>query len=445
MLILFATPLFSNSWAGDSAHSYIKVGLFYGNNAIEACTIRSEQGFILGSADESGFTEGMPLPAYTSIIVSVDHGAVIIKDENGTLLSAGLSSSSCLMPADYKNGGILYLGGTSYRGGLMFLEKGSPEMTIINYISVEHYVYGVLNAELHHTNPKEALKAQAVAARSFGYVCKGNHNSDGFDVCTTTHCQVYKGFSGEYAETNQAVDDTRGEMIYSKGKPVTAFYFKNSGGHTQNIEDVWYVSQPYLRAVRDEFSPSYPWTFSISFDTIRQKLEDSGYSPGNIESVAIKSRIPTGSVVDLEILGSNETINLKKEKIRNVLGATSVKSLMFQLEEGVESDSNYQTMIAVSNGSNTINLNSDVYIISGDNKISKQQTSNIYGSNGNTNVKLNTQMNFTEIVTSGIVTFHGYGYGHGIGMPQDSAIEMAKQGFTYDEILHKYYTNIEIR
>ena len=449
LIILFflMAPLSSGSWAAETENDYIKVGLKYGNSAVDACTISSEEGFILGTIDGSGFIEGMPLPGYTSVVASEEHGIIVLRDENGIMLSSDLSDSTCIMPANYRNEGIIKLGVTPYRGGIILHENGSGKLNVINYLSLEHYVSGVLNAEIYHTNPMEALKAQAVVARSFGGACKGIHTNDGFDVCQTTHCQVYVGYKGEYEETNKAVYETSGQMIYSQGKPVITYYFKNSGGHTQNVEDVWSGSKPYLIGVNDEYSPSYPWTISLTFDTIKQKLEASGYSPGQIKSVAIKSRNINGSVADLEIVGSNETVHLLKERTRYVLGTSTVKSLMFGLGNEAPALIRSDYNLIASNGMNCIDLGNDVYIISGEGEITKQQTSTIYCGNGSSSVKLQGVNTYAEdaIVTGGTVTFSGLGYGHGIGMPQDSAIEMAKLGITYDEILKKYYTNIEIK
>lgn len=444
MLTILALPVFSNFRAHAATEDdYLKIGLKYGSASIKSCTLKSEDGFILGTVENRSFDEGKPLPAYDEIVVANESGNVVIRDPDGTLLSTDLGSSGCIMPGDYSEDGILYYDGTPYRGGIMLLSKSDGTMTVINYITLEHYIYGVLNSELGYSNPEEALKAQAVAARSFAELNIGKHTSDGFDLCTGTHCQVYKGYSGEYEATNAATDDTKGELIYYDGEPVTAFYFKNSGGHTQNSEDVWSGTLGYLRSVKDEYSPSYPWSTSLSFDSIQTKLEAAGFSPGEIESVAINQRNDTGAVSELKIIGSGATVYLKKEKIRSVLGATIVKSNVFELggSDSGTSDGNWR----ISNGSSVINADSDLYVINGDGDIDKLDEDSSYGTNGSTTIKLGSSVASSEIVTSGTVYFNGYGYGHGVGMPQDSAIEMAKQGFDYEEILEYYFTDIEIK
>ena len=445
IIIIMLTVLFlqfsSIEAEAGTQEDFVKIGLKYGSSSVASITIQSETGFILGTAECRSFTEGMPLPAYTKLVVTNESGNVVIRDEEGTLLSANLGSTGCIMPTSYGDNGILFLENTPYRDGIMLLAKSDGTMTVINYITLEHYVYGVLNSELGYTNPKEALKAQAVAARSFGELNLGKHSADGFDLCTTTHCQVYKGYSGEYPSIIDATDETKGEMIYYNGKPVTAFYFKNSGGYTQNVEDVWTFSQPYLKSVKDEYCPSYPWSTSLSFDTIQTKLVAAGFSPGTIQSVSIQSRNITGAVSELKIVGSDATVYLKKEKIRNVLGSTIIKSNIFSLGDSSTTGSSGWK---ISNGSSTISPGAKTYVISANGTIKELECEAAYISSGTSTFKLGSS-SAIETVACGTVTFNGYGYGHGVGMPQDSAIEMAKQGITYDEILKYYYKDIEVK
>lgn len=447
IIIMLTCVLFMASYnhtEAATADNYIKIGLKYGSSAVATCTIKSDNGFILGTADNRSFTEGMPLPGYNILVASYENGNVVLRDENGTMLSADLGSSGCIMPADYQSGGKLYLDNVPYRDGIMLPAKSNNTLTVINYLTTEHYVYGVLNSELGYSNPKEALKAQAVAARSYAELNLGKHSSDGFDLCASTHCQVYKGYSGEYQSTNEATDETSEELIYYDGKPVTAFYYKNSGGYTQNSEDVWTYSFPYLKSVKDEYCPSYPWSTSLSFDTIRSKLEASGYNPGSVQSVSISSCNGTGAVSELKITGSNTTVCLTKEKIRNVLGATIIKSNMFTLSNGETAAGSSSWKI--SNGFDLVSPGSKIYVINGSGSTQRFDDDNaVYGHNGTATAKLGNSGSQVTTVTDGTVNFSGYGYGHGVGMPQDSAIEMAKKGFTYDKILKYYYTGIEIK
>ncbi len=443
MFTLLVFPYFYHFQAeAASKHDYLKVGLKFGGNAVESCILKSDEGFILGTAEDRRFEEGMPLPSYSEITVTNESGNIVIRDEDGVLLSSDLGTSGCIMPADYDDGGIIYLDGTPYRDGIQLLPKSNGKMTVINYVRLEHYVYGVLNNELGHTNPKEALKAQAVAARSFAELNRGTHSADGFDLCNTTHCQVYNGYSCEYDSTNEATDETEGEMIRYDGEPVAAYYYKNSGGYTQNSEDVWTSSIPHLRAVKDEYSPDYPWSTSLSFDIIRTKLESAGFTPGEVQSVAISGSNSNGSVTELKIEGSKATVYLKKEKIRTVLGATIIKSNRFTLGEGEPLD--YPSFVFfISNGRKSVESDDNTYVINGLGKMKELDGDPFYVTNGFSTIQIGDSQS-SKPVTDGVVYFNGYGYGHGVGMPQDSAVEMAREGYSYDEILEYFYTDIEI-
>ena len=442
MFTFLILPFFGPNAEAASEEDYVKVGLKYGSSSVDSCTISSEEGFLLGNAEDRSFEEGMPLPAYTKLVASNENGNIVLRDEEGTLLSSDLGSAGCIMPADYEDEGIIYYEKTPYRDGIMLLAKTDGTMTVSSYITLEHYVYGVLNSELGYGNPIEALKAQAVAARSYGELNLGKHSAQGFDLCCSTDCQVYKGYSDEHPQTNEAVDETRGEMIYCDGKPVMAFYFKNSGGYTQNAEDVWANKEPYLKAVEDEYSPKYPWSASLSFDTIRTKLEAAGYDPGTVQSVSISERNDNGSVSELKIAGSRSTVCLKKESIRNVLGAAVIKSSQFELTDSTVNGNS--SAWKISNGDSSASPGDDICVIGGNGKVRKLDCDTVYGYNGASTVKLGGTA-VSETVTGDTANFSGNGYGHGVGMPQDSAVEMAKQGFTYEEILEYYFTDIKVR
>ena len=444
LLLPFISVMSGFSVEAASYDNYVKVGLKYGNNSVQSCTLRSEEGFQLGTAENRGFEAGMPLPAYEKLIITNEKGAIVVQDEDGVLLSADLGSNGCIMPANYNYGGILYYENTPYRGGIILLPNSNGTITVINYLMMEHYLYGVLNSEMGYTNSIEALKAQAVAARSFAELSLGKHSEAGFDLCPTTCCQVYRGYSGEYPSILKAVDETKGKMLYHNGAPISAFYFKNSGGYTQNVEDVWSFSRSYLRAVEDKYCPIYPWNITLSYDTIQADLEAAGFRPGTIESVIINERNKTGAVMELKITGSEDTVYLKKDRIRSTLGPTKIKSLMFELTDNGATEA--ASSWTISNGSSAIKPDSSIFIISGDGVVKKIENNGLHAYNGIETIILGKHS--SSGITTGkspTVNFSGYGYGHGVGMAQDSAIEMAKQGFTYDEILEYFYTDIEIK
>ncbi len=461
--------------AGQSDDAYdlfgdvVRVGLKYGSSAEKSYEISADSGFFVASVENGRVEVTLPITAYTAVTLSCENGVVVLSGDDGNMLLQDFGSS-ILLPADYDNDGTISVNGKAYRGGFEVSKNSYGTINLINVINTEHYVYGVLNSEMHHDYPIEALKAQAVAARSFAKLNIGRHDEYGFDICTGTHCQVYKGYSDEYAETNRAVDETAGICMYYNGEPVSAYYFKNSGGYTQNIKDVWGSSLGYLKAVEDPYSPEYSWSVSYTFEELEDKLSAAGNDIGSIISIEIVSRNVSGAVDTLRFTGNKGTVELTKEKIRTFFGSSTVKSTMFSFENSTVSSSNDKSestgasthvsvdmgkLVTVGKNGVVIELVSkNVTVIAAGEKSSNVEIESARITNGKQSIAAssyfdkstdkNSHADVCESVSSSPVTLVGKGYGHGVGMPQDSAIEMAKQGFAFDEILQYYYTGIEL-
>ncbi len=481
---------------------WIKVGLKYSSSAVKSASLSAEGGFIICRADEDGIEELLPLPAYESIEITYD-GGFKVTDTDGTLISSDIGADGVILPLAYEDDVVLKFGSARYRGGIMFSVNSNSSINVINYLPLEEYLYGVINAEMSHGCPLEALKAQAVTARSYVICNEGRHKAYGFDICSNTHCQMYKGYDGEYAETTRAVEETSGLVLWYADKVVSGFYSKNSGGHTENSEDVWGGKEGYLRGVKDEYSPAYPWSVAYSFDDIEKKLANAGYDIGELESIEVVSRHDSGSVDKIEFVGSSGSKTLKFSSVQSIFGASVIKSGMFTVDNNKltytkagltskpqsaeTSQASASAGSSVSAGSSAVSakalainvkgndgcaklsLGSGLYAIGNSGKAQKLSSNEIYvvsasgveklsaaENSGESEVKENTandgkndkgSTKGTGIdvkITEGTVYFNGLGYGHGVGMPQDSAIEMAKQGFDYQAILKYYYTDIEI-
>ena len=454
--------------AVSAENNYIKIGLRYESAAPYECTLSSNSGFILGTIDRYGFHEGMPLPGYNRLTISVSGRYPVIYADD-VLISDDFSGNSCIMPYNYVDDGYIAYESNTYRGGFSFAVNRNSTINIINDIDIEDYLYSVLSGEMGRSSPIEALKAQAVAARSYAICGKGTHSDYGFDLCTTSHCQVYCGRNCEYNEINKAVDETAGEILLYQGQPVPGYYYKNSGGQTQNSEDVWNDRRGYLRSVKDSYSPDYPWYWRASFQEIRSALLSSGEDPGVIRQIAITKRNQSGYVGEIKITGSRGSVTLSKEQIRTVLGYMNVKSSNFAFDTASlaagdnSADRNAaQRNLYVTNGDSKVKLSGNVSVISNDGNIVTVNLSELsvisanlktdVGDDSSLDIDSNdsTQNDSTqtdgliEVVTTDPVVFRGSGYGHGVGMPQDSAIAMAKQGFDYISILEHYFTDVEI-
>lgn len=454
LLTLTAVPVFANE------SELIKVGLKYGSTAKNSYTLTCGDGFYVGESTGGDFAETEDLTEYDTLVVTSADGAIVLQTTDGTTIFDDLTGQ-VILPESYEEGATISVDGNSYRGGLCFTENKDGTLNSINILDIEYYVYGVLNGEMGHLSPLEALKAQAVTARSFALTNLNRHSQYGFDVCCGTHCQVYKGYSDEYKETCKAVDETAGLAIYSDGKAVPGYYFKNSGGHTQDAADVWGGKVSYLQGVVDEYSPSYPWSVSFTFKELEEKLTAAKKSVGTLQKVAISERNSAGAVAELTFTGSADTVKITKESVRTFFGAGLVKSTMFSFGDAEFSDDDTGSDadagdIFLYNGSVKTVISKKVYAIGSDGKAVQITRSGAYARNAASTVKLSeaaastgtkpaSSSSTVETATEGPLVINGFGYGHGVGMPQDSAIQMAKQGFTFDEILKYYYTGIDIR
>jgi len=307
--------------------------------------------------------------------------AVIKKGENAVMFDGCSDSFLRIYPVK----GQLKINNSPtkiYRGRLEIRRTDKSDMTVINILPFEQYLYGVVPNEIGGASPKEAVKAQAVAARTFAVSQLKQYNSLGFDLCTTPFTQVYRGFSSEYPASNKAVDETKGIVVTYQGKIAPVFYSSSDGGATEDVKNVWGSEVPYLKSVKDVYesgkSINYNWSVTLSTYEIKDIMNKKGYDLGDILSLDITKTSSTTRVTELVISGTKG----KKTYINE--GARTVFS-----------------------------LNSQLYTIT----TSKDPLK---------------------------FTFVGKGWGHAVGMSQDGAIGMAKAGYTYEEILKHYLTGVKI-
>lgn len=336
--------------------------------------------------------------------------------------------------ADKGDDGVVKMNGRSYRGGIGFKRFPGSDLTIINYIPMSHYLYGVLPKEMSGSWPLEALKAQAVAARNYTISRMGEHGNHGFDICATTHCQVYGGYDYEKQRSNQAVDETAGKLLKYNSTLVQTFYHSNSGGHTENIENIWSSKLPYIVGVNDPYSvgsPNTDWTITYSKQELASKLKAAGYDIGTLGEVYIASRSQNNRVLELVFIGSKDTVTLKKEETRKVLGYRKIKSMWFDIGDQPEA------MVVDSTAYYTMNVGA-AYVMTANRAVQKMDKRAVALTDGQQVVTVG------NLQTGDDITFTGHGFGHGLGMSQWGAKNMAEQGFTYDQILTHYYKGTHI-
>jgi len=282
----------------------------------------------------------------------------------------------------------------------------------------------------------EALKAQAVAARNYTIINMGKHNGNGFDLCSTTHCQAYKGYSKEHERTNIAVEETKNRLLYYGEKLATTFYHSSSGGHTENSENVWNDEIPYIRGVDDPFSlgsPNDSWILELDKGEIKKKLEENNMNIGDIIDINIIETSEFGRALKVEFSGTKGKVVLEKEKVRYLFGTSSLKSIWYNIK--TDSDIN---IYDVTTDSIKVKRPAGLSIIS----TTGQRT--VKPANEKISIKgLFNVANYNIIPYNYI--FDGKGWGHGLGMSQYGAKGMAESGYNYVEILEYYYTGTKVK
>lgn len=229
----------------------------------------------------------------------------------------------------YRGGGSVRLLGRAingvrhgrYRGTLDLQPGTSGGVTVINRIKLDHYVRGVVAGEMPSSWHAEALKAQAVAARTYALATRKTGGV--FDLYPDTRSQVYRGVVGERAATNSAVRATGRQVVTLGGQPVVTYYFSTSGGETENVENSFLGSapQPHLKGVEDPFdeiSPRHNWRFSFTTSQMDAKL--GRYSPGRFERIQVLTRGVSPRIVRARVYGSGGTRTITGPTLRSRLG-----------------------------------------------------------------------------------------------------------------------------
>ncbi len=343
-----------------------------------------------------------------------------------------------------------------YRGDIEIdIDKEHRKLNVINIIGIEEYLYGVLKKEISPRWPAEALKAQAVAARTFAIFNMNKYIDKGYNICASTNSQAYGGVNHEDPLTNRAIDETRGMIISYKGKLINAVYHSDSGGYTEDSENVWGSFLPYLRSVKSKFEekvspPHHTWTCSIDEKDLTKKLQKQGYKVNSIVSIEPVKKSETGRISELVfIIDNNEVINMKANDFRSLIGADLIRSTLFNIK-------------VIGKEINIAKDTEDKKEIE-DKEVQEESIKEVLEQKEDWTIKELLELMMkrkeerekekaekipeVEIVKSNTpltFIFSGSGNGHGVGMSQWGAYGMALQGSSYQDILKYYYQGINI-
>ena len=320
---------------------------------------------------------------------------------------------------------------------------------------LEEYVAGVVAAEMPAAFPEEALKAQAVAARTYQVrqMQAAGSRAVLYDVGQAYLSEAEQkekwgeGYALYAGKIHSAVRATAGEIMTYDGEPILAAFHAQSGGRTEDAAHVWNTAVPYLRAVSEpgEYGDN-SWTKTLTLDELTALLQAKGENIGTAKDIVITKLSTGGRVQALQIVGTSGTKTLTKEAIRTYFSSAcgTLPSKMFTIngkggtstsaKGGLLSAAARQGIVAKTEGALSY-LNGKKLSVDVDAAQPAQNTDNeaytVY------NVSIST-------VANGKFVFSGSGSGHGVGLSQKGAQGMAQMGYDYKEILCHYYTGITI-
>jgi stage II sporulation protein D len=219
-------------------------------------------------------------------------------------------------------GGITQLGGKGYRGTLQFAPGLFGGVSVVNAVSLEDYLQGVVPAESPSSWPAAALQAQAIAART--YAITTARGGEDFDQYADTRSQVYGGVAVETPATNQAVAATRGQVVTYQGQPVTTYFFSTSGGKTENVENTTLGNEPkpWLKSVDDPYddvSPRHRWApVTMTLPQAGKKLR--GLYRGGFRGIKVLQRGASPRIMRAQVRGTRGSTEVNGATLRAKLG-----------------------------------------------------------------------------------------------------------------------------
>jgi len=273
--------------------------------------------------------------------------------------------------------GPLRVDGRALDGSLRIAARGSRLVDVVNFVPLEPYVASAVASETPPAWPIEALKAQAVVARTYALHERVRRSDEDFDLEASVISQRY-GAEPVPEAAAAAARATAGEYLAYAGEPILAAFHASSGGETASAEEVWGEAVPYLQSVSspDEAAPDYFWSYEISLADLSAALREAGYQTGELSEVRVTDRSDSGRVERIRC----GAVRLSGRDLREVLGGRALRSALFEAR-----------------------------------------------------------------VEDGRVRFLGSGSGHGVGLCQWGASELARRGSSYRAILAHYYSGSDLR
>lgn len=430
----------------------VKVGLRYGSSAMSSANLENDEGsgYEFGYFDEDRTFVSLGETEETTITMEPARRGGIQVVVTGTDEVLWETSDSTLGVMPMGRDPVTWFRGYRYRGGFEYTVSGGG-LQVVNVVDLEDYVKGVLPAEMPGDWDLEALKAQAVCARTFACLNAKHLSAYGFDVCSSTDCQVYYGVSTATSATDRAVEETEGECLYYDGELAEAYYHSSDGGATEDAENVWGTDIPYLQGKEDPYEarisiPNYSWTVTYTWDELTWVLQNSGYSIGDVVDAYVSEYTDLGNVYSVTFVDSRgRELTMTGDNARMAFYSTTlgknVPSLRFTITGGTGGRGGY----AVNSGGNTLSSLDGASVITGGGTVSRLSGEDHTAITASGKTELSAASGGRGSASRDGITITGTGNGHNVGMSQYGARAMAEQGYDYIDILEFYFTGIRVR
>jgi stage II sporulation protein D len=278
-----------------------------------------------------------------------------------------------------------------YQGTVRVVKNKDGTYSAINIVDLENYLLDVIGREMDPRAPLEALKAQAIAARSHALYMANISDDQPYDLIANLS-QAYFGKEKLKKNIVLAIETTRGQILYFENKPLPAYFHSSCGGHTESVSTVWQntLNSKWPGTTRCTYcakSPETKWSFELSVASLQRVFATAGYKLGTSPAIEIQGKGIGGHAITVRVRSEMGEFSMSAEKFRSLLGYSNLKSTLFQVERERHSD----------------------------------------GSGGD------------------LIRFQGFGYGHGVGLCQFGAQEMAESGARCPDILNRYFPGCKVR
>lgn len=301
----------------------------------------------------------------------------------------------------------IVVNGKPYRGTIEIFEDKFGKLTIVNKVDIESYLYSVIKAEMLITSPIEALKAQAVVARTYAMKNIDKfRDAYGFGLTADVRSQVYAGVSSEHPLAIKVVDNTRGLVITYKKELISTYYHSACGGSTLDSRHWLGKKVEFLKSKSCKWCnayKNYKWELDIPYEKLKNLLRLDGKKLKNIDNLQVKNS-QDGRLKTLIVNHSSGKISLSGAKLRKLMGPSTMRSTMaFQ-----------------------------------------QESSSVKITNPDESAIMDILSRFSKPSNSRVLSLKGQGFGHGVGLCQWGAKGLAKQKKSFKQILQYYYSDVDI-